>query len=55
MTMTSKPAFALISGAANIKAAIDSIERRGKKYDHDVQIAAHLSVFNRSTPVSGAR
>ena len=40
MTMTNKPAFALISGAANIKAAIDSIERRGKKYDHDVQIAA---------------
>ena len=40
MTTTKKPAFALISGAANIKAAIDSIERRGKKYDHDVQIAA---------------
>jgi hypothetical protein len=39
MTMTNT-AFALISGAANIKAAIDSIERRGKKYDHDVQIAA---------------
>ena len=40
MTKTNKPAFALISGAANIKSAIDSIERRGKKYDHDVQIAA---------------
>lgn len=40
MTQTNKPAFALISGAANIKAAIDSIERRGKKYDRDVQIAA---------------
>ena len=40
MTKTNKPAFALISGAANIKAAIDSIERRGKKYDRDVQIAA---------------
>ena len=40
MTSTNKPAFALISGAANIKAAIDSIMRRGKKYDRDVQIAA---------------
>ena len=40
MTKTNKPAFALISGSANIKTAIDSIERRGKKYDRDVQIAA---------------
>lgn len=40
MTKTNMPAFALISGAANIKTAIDSIERRGKKYDRDVQIAA---------------
>lgn len=40
MTKTNKPTFALISGAAQIKSAIDSIERRGKKYDRDVQIAA---------------
>ena len=40
MTNTNKPAFALISGAANIKAAIDSIERRGKKMDRDIQVAA---------------
>lgn len=40
MTKTNQPTFVLISGAAKIKAAIDSIERRGKKYDRDVQVAA---------------
>lgn len=40
MTKTKKPAYKLISGAAAITTAIDSIQRRGKKLDHDIQVAA---------------
>jgi hypothetical protein len=40
MTKTNKPAFKLISGSGAIKAAIDSIARRGKKLDRDIQVAA---------------
>ena len=39
-TKTNKPEFALISGTAAIKSAIDSIARRGKKLDRDIQVAA---------------
>lgn len=39
MTKINKPAFKLIAGAANIKSAIDSIARRGKKLDRDIQVA----------------
>ena len=35
-----KPAFALISGATAITAAITSIVRRGKVLDRDIQVAA---------------
>lgn len=40
MTKTNKPAFTLIAGAKSINAAIESIQRRGKKLDKDIQIAA---------------
>ena len=40
MTKTNKPAFTLIAGSASIKSAIDSIARRGKKLDRDIQVAA---------------
>lgn len=40
MTKTNKPAYTLISGVAAIKSAIDSIARRGKKLDRDIQVAA---------------
>lgn len=40
MTKSNKPAFTLIDGSANIKSAIDSIARRGKKLDRDIQVAA---------------
>lgn len=39
-----KPTYKLLSSAAEIKAAIESIARRGKKLDQDIQVAALSSM-----------
>lgn len=40
MTKKNTPAFKLIEGSAAISEAIDSIARRGKSLDRDIQVAA---------------